>query len=59
MVKKLGEFGYFNIRILDGGIEKWLELKYPVAGTRTGAPSTPDISQLTAKPAKTSKSTSP
>ena len=55
MVKKLGEFGYFNIRILDGGIEKWLALKYPMAGTSSGAQPTPEISQLTAKPAKNSK----
>lgn len=59
MVKKLGEFGYFNIRILDGGIEKWLALKYPVAGTRTGAQATPEISELTAKPTKSGKPASP
>jgi len=55
MVKKLGEFGYLNIQILDGGIEKWLALKYPVAGTRSGAQPAPEISELTAKPAKNSK----
>jgi len=58
MVKKLGEFGYFNIRILDGGIEKWLALKYPMAGTARGAQPTPEVSQLTAKPAKNSKPSS-
>ena len=57
MVKKLGEFGYLNIGILDGGIEKWLALKYPMAGTRSGAQPTAEISQLTAKPAKNSKPT--
>jgi len=55
LVKKLGEFGYFNIRILDGGIERWLALKYPVVGTRNSAQPTPEISKLTAKPAKNNK----
>jgi rhodanese-related sulfurtransferase len=49
IVRKLGEFGYFNVKIIDGGIEKWIALKYPLAGT---AQATPDVSQLIAKPAK-------
>jgi rhodanese-related sulfurtransferase len=49
IVKKLGEFGYFNVKIMDGGIEKWIALKYPIVGT---AQPTPDVSQLIAKPAK-------
>ena len=48
-VKKLAEFGYFNIKIMDGGIEKWIALKYPVAGTSQASP---DLSQLTTKPAR-------
>lgn len=44
-VKKLAEFGYFNVKIMDGGWYKWLELKYP--RTNPGAESSPDLSQLT------------
>jgi rhodanese-related sulfurtransferase len=52
LVKKLAEFGYFNIKIMDGGIESWIALKYPVTGTSRSGQGTPDISQLTAKPPK-------
>jgi len=44
-VKKLAEFGYFNVKIMDGGWYKWLELKYPRAGADSN--SSPDLSQLT------------
>ena len=30
MATKLAQFGYRNIKVLDGGILKWMELKYPV-----------------------------
>jgi len=30
MAAKLGRFGYRNIKLLEGGFLKWLELKYPV-----------------------------
>jgi len=53
IVKKLGEFGYFNVKIMDGGIEKWMALKYPITGT---AQATPDVSQLIVKPAKNNRS---
>jgi len=43
-VKKLAEFGYFNVKIMDGGWYKWMELKYPTAGPES---SSPDLSQLT------------
>lgn len=33
MAKKLAEFGYYNVKILEGGWYKWEALKYPVAGT--------------------------
>src|SRR5215472_15633400 len=32
IVRQLAEFGYFHVKILDGGIEKWMQLKYPTAG---------------------------
>ncbi|HVB86409.1 MAG TPA: rhodanese-like domain-containing protein [Candidatus Dormibacteraeota bacterium] len=34
MAKKLAEFGYYNVKILEGGWYKWEALKYPVAGTQ-------------------------
>jgi rhodanese-related sulfurtransferase len=30
MAAKLAQFGYRNIKVLDGGILKWTELKYPI-----------------------------
>jgi len=33
MAKKLAEFGYLNVKIMDGGWYKWVALKYPAAGT--------------------------
>ncbi|HKV04252.1 MAG TPA: rhodanese-like domain-containing protein [Candidatus Acidoferrales bacterium] len=33
MYKKLAEFGYLNVKILEGGWYKWVALRYPVDGT--------------------------
>ncbi len=33
MYKKLAEFGYLNVKILEGGWYKWVALKLPVDGT--------------------------
>jgi len=30
MAAKLAQFGYRNVKLLDGGILKWTELKYPI-----------------------------
>ena len=54
-VKKLAEFGYFNVKIMDGGWYKWLQLKYPAAGT-DNAPH--DLSQLTGPQGKSDKAIS-
>lgn len=35
MTKKLAEFGYLNSEVLEGGLFKWEDLKYPVEGTGT------------------------
>jgi len=51
IVKQLAEYGYFNVKIMDGGLEKWMAMKYPVARSGASAQPTPDLSQLTAKPA--------
>jgi rhodanese-related sulfurtransferase len=32
MIKQLAEFGYFNIKVMDGGWYKWIALKYPAEG---------------------------
>jgi rhodanese-related sulfurtransferase len=55
MVKKLAEFGYFNVKIMDGGWYKWLQLKYPAAGTDNASP---DFSQLTGPQGKNDKAIS-
>jgi 3-mercaptopyruvate sulfurtransferase SseA len=47
MVSKLAEFGYLNVKVMDGGLEKWLDLKYPAA-RHTAAPEQQSLSQLTA-----------
>ena len=36
MAKKLAEFGYYNVKILEGGWYKWVALKYPVEGNPNG-----------------------
>jgi rhodanese-related sulfurtransferase len=55
-VKKLAEFGYLNVKIMDGGWYKWLELKYPTAGADRN--SSPDLSQLTGAHATNNKAIS-
>jgi rhodanese-related sulfurtransferase len=52
-VKKLAQFGYFNVKIMDGGWYKWLELKYPTANN-----SSPDLSELTGARGKGDKAIS-
>jgi rhodanese-related sulfurtransferase len=52
MVKQLAEFGYFNVKVMDGGIEKWMELHYPTAGASGDQLPSPQLSQLTSKAAK-------
>jgi rhodanese-related sulfurtransferase len=45
MVKKLAEFGYINVKVMDGGWYKWLALKYPAAG-KAGQMAPAELSQL-------------
>lgn len=42
-VAQLAEYGYFNVKIMDGGIFEWVKQKYPTV--RENAPSQPDLSQ--------------
>lgn len=53
-VRKLAQFGYFNVKIMDGGWYKWLDLKYPSATKN----SSPDLSQLTGAQGKSDKAIS-
>ena len=55
IVKQLAQFGYFNVKIMDGGLEKWMAMKYPVAGSSVHEQPAPDLSQLVNKPAKGAK----
>jgi len=68
IVKQLAQFGYLNVKIMDGGWYKWLDLKYPAAGTDYAAPApaesskipcapgtAAEVSQLSAAPAKDAK----
>ncbi len=48
MTKKLAEFGYYNVKVLEGGWYKWEALKYPVEGTN------PDAAAAAAPPAAAS-----
>jgi rhodanese-related sulfurtransferase len=53
MAKKLAEFGYYNVKILEGGWYKWEDLKYPVTGNPNA-----DDSSSTAQPAAATTSAS-
>jgi 3-mercaptopyruvate sulfurtransferase SseA len=46
IVSQLAEFGYTNVKVMDGGLDKWLSLKYP-ATRHTNAPAEQSLSQLT------------
>lgn len=54
IVSQLAEFGYNNVKVMDGGLEKWLSLKYP-ALRHTSAAAEQSLSQLTTAPQKTAK----
>lgn len=47
IVSQLAEFGYTNVKIMDGGLDKWLALKYPTT-RHASAPAEQSLSQLTA-----------
>ena len=55
IVKQLAEYGYFNVKIMDGGLEKWMAMKYPVARGGANEQPAPDLSQLVNKPANSAK----
>ena len=51
IVSQLAEFGYTNVKIMDGGLDKWLAAKYP-AVRHTSAAAEQSLSQLTTAPKK-------
>jgi rhodanese-related sulfurtransferase len=53
MANKLAEFGYYNVKVLEGGWYKWVALKYPIEGTNTtaAAAAVPGAAQPAAAPA--------
>jgi rhodanese-related sulfurtransferase len=44
-VKQLAEYGYFDVKIMDGGLYKWESLKYPVVRGAQNDSQHPDLSQ--------------
>jgi rhodanese-related sulfurtransferase len=45
IVQQLAEYGYFNVKIMDGGLYKWIDLKYPVVRSGNDNSQHPDLSQ--------------
>jgi rhodanese-related sulfurtransferase len=50
MIKQLAEFGYFNIKVMDGGWYKWVAMKYPAEGKGDYALSHPATSESISAP---------
>ncbi|HVB87458.1 MAG TPA: rhodanese-like domain-containing protein [Candidatus Dormibacteraeota bacterium] len=46
-IKQLAEYGYFNVKVMDGGLYKWESLKYPVVRGAGNDAQHPDLSQAT------------
>lgn len=49
MIKQLAGFGYFNIKVMDGGWYKWVALKYPAEGKGDYAQAHPATQQPAAE----------
>lgn len=45
-IAHLAEFGYHNVKVMDGGLYKWEELKYPTTGKHQQVAPAPEVSQL-------------
>jgi rhodanese-related sulfurtransferase len=52
LIRQLTEFGYTNIKVMDGGWYKWVALKYPAAGKSANPSSQQAVAQV-AVPGKT------
>jgi len=57
LIKQLAEFGYFNIKVMDGGWYKWVALKYPGEGKGDYALAHPATAQSAVAQAATSQPT--
>jgi rhodanese-related sulfurtransferase len=55
LIRQLAEYGYFNIKVMDGGWYKWVALKYPAAGRVGSASPQTAVAQLAAPSSKTEK----
>lgn len=49
IIKQLAEYGYFNVKVMDGGLYKWVDLKYPIV--RANGTENQDLSQAGTHPA--------
>jgi 3-mercaptopyruvate sulfurtransferase SseA len=57
MIKQLAEFGYSNIKVMDGGWYKWVALKYPAEGRGDYAQAHPATARSAVAEAATSQPT--
>lgn len=55
-IRQLAEYGYSNVKVMDGGWYKWVELKYPAEGTGRYAAGQPVPDQSSNRPSITSQS---
>jgi len=59
LIRQLGDYGYTNVKVMDGGWYKWVALKYPTAGTGSNLSQQPAVGQLAAVQNKTDKPATP
>lgn len=54
-IRQLAEYGYFNVKVMDGGWYKWVALKYPAAGKGDYTSAQSSVAQLAVPSDKTEK----
>ncbi|HEY4708530.1 MAG TPA: rhodanese-like domain-containing protein [Candidatus Acidoferrales bacterium] len=59
LIRQLAEFGYTNIKVMDGGWYKWVALKYPAAGSGSDPAQHPAAGQMDSVQNKTEKPITP
>jgi thiosulfate sulfurtransferase len=59
LIRQLAEFGYTNIKVMDGGWYKWVALKYPTAGSGSNPSQQPAVGQMDSAQNKTEKPATP
>jgi rhodanese-related sulfurtransferase len=59
LIRQLAEFGYTNIKVMDGGWYKWVALKYPMAGSGSKPSQQPAAGQMDSAQNKTEKPVTP